>query len=178
MPLLMRYRVRMKGKRIALYGLLIALAFVLSFVESLLPVVAFAPGVKLGLTNLVVLIALYRMQPKDAIFINLIRVILVGLTFGNAYSFVYSIAGGVCSFLAMVLLYHSDRFGKVGVSVVGGVVHNLAQVAILFFQTPSLLYYFPVLVFFGTIFGCVIGLLSGEVLKRLPGDLFYSKRNK
>ena len=162
-----------KGKRVAYYGLCIALAFVLSYLESLLPVFTGVPGVKLGLTNLVVLVALYRMKVYDALFINVVRIILVGLTFGNGYSFLYSLAGGIFSFVVMVILYRSKKFGSVGVSVSGGVAHNFAQIAVAMciMETDALLFYLPVLVLSGTVAGILVGLLSGQIVKRLPRDL-------
>ncbi|MCR4797965.1 MAG: Gx transporter family protein [Lachnospiraceae bacterium] len=162
-----------KGKRVAYYGLCIALAFVLSYLESLLPVFTGVPGVKLGLTNLVVLVALYRMKVYDALFINVVRIILVGLTFGNGYSFLYSLAGGIFSFVVMVILYRSKKFGSVGVSVSGGVAHNFAQIAVamLIMETHALLFYLPVLILSGTMAGVLVGILSGQIVKRLPRDL-------
>ena len=162
-----------KGKRDAYYGLCIALAFVLSYLESLLPVFTGVPGVKLGLTNLVVLVALYRLKVYDALFINVVRIILVGLTFGNGYSFLYSLAGGIFSFVVMVILYRSKKFGSVGVSVSGGVAHNFAQIAVarLIMETHALLFYLPVLILSGTMAGVLVGILSGQIVKRLPRDL-------
>ena len=160
----------MKSKKIALFGLLIALAFVLSYIESLIPVFIAVPGVKLGLTNLVVLIALDRLKKKDAFFINMIRILLVGLTFGNTFSMLYSFAGGMLSFLAMVFLYKKNWFSVIGISVAGGLFHNIGQiiVAAIVLQSDALFYYLPVLMISGTIAGIVVGILCGEIVKRLP----------
>ncbi len=160
----------MKSKKIAYYGLCIALAFVLSYVESLFPTFIAVPGVKLGLTNLVVLIALMKISKKDAFFINMIRILLVGLTFGTAFSLLYSFAGGILSFLVMMLIYGKNRFSVIGVSVAGGVAHNVGQilVAMMVLESKALVYYLPVLILSGTLAGVVVGILCGEVVKRLP----------
>ena len=160
----------MKSKKIAYYGLCIALAFVLSYVESLFPTFIAVPGVKLGLTNLVVLIALVKIGKKDAFFINMIRILLVGLTFGTAFSLLYSFAGGILSFLVMMLFYGKNRFSVIGVSVAGGVAHNVGQilVAMMVLESKALVYYLPVLILSGTLAGVVVGILCGEVAKRLP----------
>lgn len=160
----------MKSKKIAYYGLCIALAFVLSYVESLFPTFIAVPGVKLGLTNLVVLIALVKISKKDAFFINMIRILLVGLTFGTAFSLLYSFAGGILSFLVMMLIYGKNRFSVIGVSVAGGVAHNVGQilVAMMVLESKALVYYLPVLILSGTLAGVVVGILCGEVVKRLP----------
>ena len=160
----------MKSKKIAYYGLCIALAFVLSYVESLFPTFIAVPGVKLGLTNLVVLIALVKIGKKDAFFINMIRILLVGLTFGTAFSLLYSFAGGILSFLVMMLFYGKNRFSVIGVSVAGGVAHNVGQilVAMMVLESKALVYYLPVLILSGTLAGVVVGILCGEVVKRLP----------
>lgn len=157
-------------KKIAFYGLLIALAFVLSYIESLIPVFIAIPGAKLGLTNLVVLIALERFGKKDAFIINMIRILLVGFTFGNTFSLLYSFAGGSLSFLIMILLKKTKKFSLVGISVSGGVGHNIGQIMVAAFvlESKALIYYLPFLLIIGTIAGVIIGILSAEILKRLP----------
>ena len=157
-------------KKIAFYGLLIALAFVLSYIESLIPVFIAIPGAKLGLTNLVVLIALERFGKKDAFIINMIRILLVGFTFGNTFSLLYSFAGGILSFLIMILLKKTKKFTLVGISVSGGVGHNIGQIMVAAFvlESKALIYYLPFLLIIGTIAGVIIGILSAEILKRIP----------
>ena len=118
----------MKSKQVSRYALLIALAMVLSWLESLVPISAAVPGMKLGLTNLVVIFALYRMRSVDAAIISFVRVLLVSFTFGNAYAFAYSMAGAVLSLLIMLVLKKSGRFSTVGVSIAGGVAHNIGQI--------------------------------------------------
>lgn len=154
--------------------MLVALAMVLSYLESLIPALIAVPGMKLGLTNLVVLIALTRMQPKYAFGINLVRIILVSLTFGNMFSLLYSLAGGMLSFLVMYLLHKRQWFGQIGISVAGGVAHNIGQilVAVAVLETSALLYYVPFLILSGTVAGVVIGVICGMVSKRIPKELF------
>ena len=166
----------MNSKRIAHYALLIALAMVLSWLESLIPVSSAVPGVKLGLTNLVVLFALYRMGPWDALSMSLIRVVLVSLTFGNAFAFAYSFAGAALSFLIMWALKKSGKFSTVGVSVAGGVGHNIGQilVASVVLDSGGIFYYLPILLISGILAGVGIGLAGAVLIERLPKS-FLSK---
>ena len=159
----------MKTKRIACLGLFIALAFVLSYVEFLLPLNIGIPGAKVGLANLVVMVTLYTLGKKDAALLSFVRVVLVGLTFGNLAMLLYSLAGAVLSFLAMLFAKRTKLFSITGVSVLGGVFHNVGQiiVAMLVLETGSLLYYLPFLIVIGTISGVVIGLLSGMITARV-----------
>jgi len=160
----------MKTKDIALTGLLIALALILSYVESLMPLSIAVPGVKLGLPNIAVVFALYRLRPGTAAAISLLRVALVAVLFGSALSLVYSAAGAVCSFLVMLALRTSGRFSCAGVSVAGAVAHNLAQIAAaaLLLETPSLAWYLPVLLASGTAAGVCIGLAAALLIRRVP----------
>lgn len=158
-----------RTKRLALTGLLTALALVLSYLETLVPLSLAVPGVKLGLPNLVVIFALYRLRPGTAALISLLRVALVGLLFGNGMALAYSAAGAVFSFLVMLGLKQSGKFGCVGVSVAGAVAHNLAQIltAALLLETGRLAWYFPVLCLSGTVAGVCIGLLAALLVKRI-----------
>ena len=160
----------MKTKQIALTGLLIALALVLSYLESLVPLSFAVPGIKLGLPNLVIVFALYRLRPSAAAAISLLRVLLVSLLFGSVLSLAYSAAGAALSLAVMLLLKRSGRFGCTGVSVAGAVSHNLGQIltAAALLETASLAWYFPVLCLSGTVAGVCIGLLSALLVKRVP----------
>ena len=160
----------MNTKKTARYGLLIALAFIFSYIESVIAAPVPVPGVKLGLANVVVVAALYRMGNGAAVAVSVVRVILSGLTFNNALMMVYSLAGCTLSLLVMALLKKTKRFGIVGVSVAGGVMHNLGQlmVAAVILETSALAYYFPALLVSGCAAGCVIGIAGGEAVKRLP----------
>ena len=150
-------------------GILTALALILSYVESLIPAFFAVPGMKLGLTNLVVLTALYILNVPGALAINLVRILLVSLLFGNAASLSYSLAGGLLSFAVMYVLKRSDRFSPVTVSVAGGVFHNIGQilVAMLLLGTSYLAWYLVILWFTGIAAGALIGLIGGIIIKRL-----------
>ena len=160
---------RSQSKQVAQYGLLIALALVLSYAESQIPAFFAVPGMKLGLTNIVVLMALYRMGIKSAMVINLVRIVLVALLFGNGMSLAYSLAGGILSALVMIFLKSTDRFRIVTVSVAGGVAHNIGQIlmAMVLLQTSSLAWYLLALWFTGLASGAVIGVIGGELCRRI-----------
>ena len=156
-------------RRMARYALLTALAMVLSWLESLVPVSAAAPGVKLGLTNLVVIFALYRMGLRAAAAVSLARVGLVSMTFGNAYSFAYSLAGAVLSLAVMAVLKRTGKFSILGVSIAGGVGHNLGQIAVAMavLGTARLAWYLPALLVSGTLAGAAVGAAGGLVAARV-----------
>ena len=157
------------AKRITTCGLLIALAFVLSYIESLVPIPIGVPGVKLGLANLVVLATLYWLSPGEVLLISLSRIALSGFLFGSLTGMLFSLCGGLLSFAAMALLQKSDKFSPVGVSVAGGVSHNLAQLAVawLLFHTAGLAAYAPFLLLSGIVAGAVIGVIGGLLISRL-----------
>lgn len=156
-------------KQLAFYGLMIALALILSYIEMLVPPFFNIPGMKLGLTNLVVLLMLYSKGAKSAVFINIVRIILVSLLFGSSVSFIYSISGGLLSGLVMILLKKSGAFSMVTVSIAGGVAHNVGQIlaAMLILNTASIAWYVIVLWFTGIASGAVIGILGGLVCTKL-----------
>ena len=153
----------------ARYALLTALAMVLSWLESLLVFPGLLPGMKVGLTNIVVLFALYRMGLRDAVWISLSRVLLSSMTFGNAYSFSYSLAGAALSLAVMAGLKKWDKFSLLGVSAAGGVCHNLGQLAVAaaVLETARLGWYLPALLASGTAAGVVIGIAGGLAVERV-----------
>ena len=160
----------MSSRRLARYALLTALAMALSWLESLVPLAGVVPPVvKLGLTNLVVIFALYRMSLRDAAVISLIRVVLVAFTFGNSYSFAYSLAGAALSLAVMALLKRSGKFSLLGVSVAGAVSHNIAQVlvAMAVMETSRLAWYLPVLLVSGIAAGVCVGAAGALIVKRI-----------
>ena len=136
----------MKAKRVTVMAMCIALAMILSYVESQIPSPGI-PGVKLGLANLVVIFALYRLGWKEAVGISLVRVVLVSLLFGSVASLFYSLAGAVLSLAGMGLLKRSGKFTEIVVSVAGGVLHNIGQIAMacILLETDVLRYYLPFL---------------------------------
>ena len=160
----------MKTKKVAYLGLLIALAFVFSYVEFLLPFHLGIPGAKLGLANLVIIVALYTLREKEAFVLSMLRIVLVGFTFGSMSGMLYSFAGGLLSFAAMLLAKRMKLLSATGVSVLGGIFHNIGQIILAMFvlETASLLSYLPVLLVVGCVSGVLIGLLGAMVLRRLP----------
>lgn len=164
-----------KAKKIALFGMMVALAFAFSYFESLIPLDFVVPGVKLGLANLVVVIALYLMKPGEAFSIAIIRIFLAGLTFGNVYSIAYSLCGGILSFLVMYLV-RKTKLSVIGVSMLGGICHNIGQiiVAAIVMGTSRIAYYLPVLLVAGLITGLLLGVISKLVIERFE----KVKRNK
>lgn len=156
-----------KSKKIALFGIMVALAFTFSYLESLIPFNFAIPGVKLGLANLVVVVALYIMKPTEAFFIAIIRILLAGLTFGNVYSLAYSLCGGILSFVVM-LLVKKTKLSVIGVSMLGGVCHNIGQiiVAAIVMETARIAYYLPVLLGAGLVTGLLMGIISKLVVNR------------
>lgn len=159
----------MKSKKIALYGLFIALAFIFSYIESLIPIPFPVPGIKLGLANLVVIIAIYGIGVKEAFVLSMVRILLVGFTFRDPSTLIFSFAGGLLSWLAMVIFKKLKLFSMVGVSIIGGIAHNIGQiiVAIMYVNNTSLVYYLPILMISGVISGTLIGVLSGLIITRL-----------
>lgn len=160
---------RNPARQAALYGLLAALAYVLGYVESLVPIYLGAPGVKLGLANLASVIALYSLGAGAAVSINLLRIVLTGFTFGNMSMLLYSLAGAALSLSVMVVCRKFSLFGMTGISILGGVCHNLGQffMAAFVVETFGVFAYFPVLLGAGTVAGALIGLLGGMILRRI-----------
>ena len=160
----------MKTKKLALGGMLVVLALILSYVESLLPLSIGVPGVKMGLPNAAILFALYRLGGKEACAISLVRVMLVSILFGSLFSLAYSLAGAALSLGVMLLLRRWGKFSPAGVSVAGGVAHNVGQilVAMVLLETAELGYYLPVLCISGTAAGVCVGLLAALLIRRVP----------
>lgn len=155
------------NRKTALLGLFSALAIIFGYVELLIP--SGIPGVKLGLANLAVLFVLMRCSWKEAVLVSAIRILVIGFLFTNAFSILYSLAGAALSLLVMSLLKRSPHFSVLGISMAGGIAHNIGQliVAIAIVESASLIYYGPVLLLSGVLTGFLIGWLTREVLKRV-----------
>ena len=162
-----------RTKKLAFSAMFAALALIFSYVEVLIPIPVPIPGVKLGIANLVIIIALYRMGFKYAFSINCARIVIAGLLFSGVFGMIYSFAGGILSIIVMFLLKKTGWFSMVGVSMAGGVTHNLGQLicACIIVSTKSLMSYFSILLFTGLIGGILIGIVAYGVEKRLPSDL-------
>ncbi|NCC16189.1 MAG: Gx transporter family protein [Clostridia bacterium] len=156
----------MQGKQVAYYGLFAALAILMGYVEMLIPIPLLVPGMKLGLANVIVVIVLYFMDARAAFFISLVRVLLSGLLFAGFAGLLYSLAGALFSLGVMTLLKKTDKFSIIGVSVAGGVFHNIGQilVAALVVENIKLMYYLPFLLFFGVATGIIIGVVARMTL--------------
>ena len=149
-------------------GLTIALAMIMSYIEALVPLSFAVPGIKMGLANIVIIFVLYKIGTKEAILVSLIRVILVSLLFSNVMAMWYSLAGAVLSLAVMWALKKTDKFSVTGVSVAGGIMHNVGQIitAMILLETQQIIVYLPVLLITGTATGIVIGIVAGLVIKR------------
>ncbi len=155
--------------RAAYFGVFTALALIFSYVESLIPFHIGIPGAKLGLANLVIVIVLYKMNVKSAYLLSVTRVVLSGFIFGSMFGILYSLAGGLLSLTVMAVMRRSQGFSVIGVSIAGGVFHNIGQliVAMIVVESYSASYYLPALLITGLITGLMIGITANEMLKRL-----------
>ena len=154
----------MSAKKTAFYGMFLALALVAGYIEQLIPINLGIPGVKLGLANIVTMLLLYIVGVPAACLISVLRIL-----FGSGFAMVYSAAGAAMSMLVMALLKKTKKFSSVGVSVAGGIFHNVGQiiVAMIVLETKALAYYLPILILSGLVAGILIGILSGILTKRL-----------
>lgn len=156
-------------KETAQYGCLLAFAMMVSYVEVLLPIHLGIPGAKPGLANSVIVLGLYIFGPVPALIINVSRVVLSALLFTNLYSLWYSLAGALVSFAAMVICSKIKGLSIFGVSIAGGVFHNMGQllIAICVTKVPVLVYYVPVLILIGAFTGLLNGFLAKLVCKHV-----------
>lgn len=159
-----------RAGRIAELGLMTALAVILGWVELMLPLLPSVPGIKLGLGNIVIVLALYRSGAKEAAMLSAAKVLLSALIFGSFSGLVYSASGALCSFIVMRIMYKQRVFSEIGVSAAGGAAHIAAQlcVAIMMTSTPQLWRFGALLLFAGTLTGVLNGALIGLIRKKLP----------
>ena len=159
-----------RTKKLAILAMTISLALILSFVESRIPAFVAIPGIKIGLANIAVIFALYRLGVREAIAVSIVRVIIVSMLFGSVASLIYSVSGAVLSLSIMILFKKLTPLTTVSISVSGGVMHNVGQIAAASFMlnTNVILYYLPFLLFSGTLAGVVIGIVSALLIKRIP----------
>jgi heptaprenyl diphosphate synthase len=159
----------MNTKKLTTLAITVTLAMILSFVESQIPAFVAIPGIKVGLANIAVIFCIYRFGYREAIAVSVIRVVLVSTLFGTPVTFIYSIAGAILSFLVMALLKHFTPLSEVGVSVAGGVMHNVGQIAMacIMLSTNVIALYLPALLLSGTIAGIAVGVAASVVIKRV-----------
>lgn len=160
------------AKKVSFCAILVALALVFSYVEAMIPFNFGIPGIKLGIANLVIVIGLYLLKPHEVLIISVIRILLAGFMFGSGMSIVYSLAGGLLSFAVMLLLKRMKGFSVLGVSIAGGVCHNMGQLlmAVLIVQNIKIGYYAPVLLIAGAVTGTIIGIVSGRILVAIRSE--------
>lgn len=158
------------SKKVARMGVFIALAMIFSYIEVLIPFNFGIPGVKLGIANIVTVTSLYVFSTGEAFGISVIRIVLMGILFGNGMSLLYSLAGGLLSFLAMWLGKKTNWFSIMGVSMAGGVFHNVGQIlaVMLVMKNTMFVAYMPVLFVAGVVTGYLIGLLANKIIELLP----------
>ena len=158
------------SKKVARMGVFIALAMIFSYIEVLIPFNFGIPGVKLGIANIVTVTSLYIFSTGEAFGISVIRIVLMGILFGNGMSLLYSLAGGLLSFLAMWIGKKINWFSVMGVSVAGGVFHNVGQIlaVMLVMKNSVFVAYLPVLFVAGVVTGYLIGLLANKIIELLP----------
>ncbi len=159
----------MNTKKVALLGIATSLAMVLSFFETLIPPLVAFPGIKVGLANSVIVFLLCKLGWQYAAAVSLVRVCLSSLLFGNAQVFLFSLAGAFLSLCGMSLMKKTNLFSLISISVLGGILHNTAQIAVACFwtSTAEIVYYLPTLLISGTLAGAVIGIISGLIVKKL-----------
>lgn len=159
-----------RTKTLALSAILASLAMIFSYIEALFPLPVPVPGIKLGLANLIIIIAIYRLGFKYAFAINCVRIFTAGLLFTGFFGMMYSLAGGILSIVVMYLLYRTGWFSMVGISMAGGVAHNLGQLitACLIMSNIRLMSFFAVLLFSGMISGILIGIVAHIIYQKLP----------
>ena len=155
--------------------MIFSFALILSFVESRIPALVAIPGVKVGLANIAVIFALYRLGPREAAAVSILRVLTVSMLFGSVASMIYSITGAVLSLGVMILLKRLTPLHEVTVSICGGVLHNVGQIiaACFMLSTNVVFYYLPFLLISGTLAGIAIGVASALLIKRIPVKNFY-----
>ncbi|SET10487.1 Gx transporter family protein [[Clostridium] polysaccharolyticum] len=159
----------MRNRKIALMGLLVSLAFLLSYLESMLPIQIGIPGVKLGLANIVILFAVVQLGTKDAFFVMAARTVLAAFTFGNLYSLAYSLSGGILSTIIMCFMNKTKKTGIIGISAAGGVAHNIGQLIIASYVLKSLdlKYYAGFLILCGVFTGVLTGIVCRNVNEKI-----------
>ena len=160
-------RYEVMTKKVSILALFSAFAITLSYIESFIPVSGIL-GAKLGLANFAVIMAMYLLGNKEALFINIVRILFIGFMFGNLFSICFSIAGAVVSFIAMILLKYFKRFSMISVAVMGGVFHNIGQIIVAAFvvENISVVVYIPILIISGIVTGFIIGILSNSIYLR------------
>ena len=164
-------------RKITTLALTVSLALIFSFIESRIPAFVAIPGVKIGLANIAVIFALYKLGIKEAVTVSIIRVFLVSILFGSPISLIYSISGAILSLSVMILLKKLTPLSEVTVSISGGIMHNVGQIATasVMLSTNIVVYYLPFLLLSGTIAGIVVGTVSAMLIRRIKLEFIVKK---
>lgn len=157
----------MKSMRIPISALFVALALIFSYIESFIQIGY--PGVKLGLANLVILVALYSIGTKEAWIINTVRIVLAGLMFTGVSMMLYSLGGAICAMIVMSILKNRKTFSIIGVSIGGAAAHNFGQllVAALMVENFAIFSIMPALMIMGLLSGIIIGIVANVLVVRI-----------
>lgn len=160
-------------KKIAILAIFITLALILSYVDSLIPLAIMVPGIKIGLANVIIILALYTMGEKETILISITRVILSSLLFGTILTCLYSMTGAMFSFIIMLFLKKKTDLATLTISIIGAVSHNFGQItmAIFIMNTKEIIYYLPILIITGVISGMLIGIFANVLIQ-------FTKKNQ
>lgn len=160
-------------KKLTTLALTISFALILSYIESRIPTLVAIPGIKVGLANIAVIFTLYKFGAREAVTVSIIRVLLVSMLFGSPVSMIYSAVGAILSLSSMILLKRFTPLREVAISVCGGVMHNVGQIAAASFllSTNVFIYYLPFLLLSGTIAGIAVGVASAILIKRISFDI-------
>jgi heptaprenyl diphosphate synthase len=163
---------RVNTKKLVTIAASVAVAMLLSFVESQIPAFFPIPGIKLGLANVATVFILYKLGWREAIAVSAVRVSLSSILFGSVSAFFYAIAGATLSLAVMMLLKLTKVFSRSVVSVAGGVAHNIAQIGVsmLILQTDVVILYLPALIISGIVTGAVIGLIAAMLVDKVNLD--------
>lgn len=159
----------MSTKRLSILSLLLGMALILSYIESLIPYDFVIPGIKVGLCNIAIIFTLYKFGIKEAFLVSILRVIIIGILFNNGITFIYSLSGALLSLVIMFIFKKFRLFDEYGVCIVGALSHNIGQLLAAYFllKTSTVIYYLPYLLIAGTIAGFVIGALAYMMIKRI-----------
>ena len=161
-----------RNEKLTKMAMLVALAMIFSYVESLIPINFGIPGMKLGVANLVTVTGLYFLELPEVFLVVVMRILLTGFLFGNGMSIIYSLAGGILSLLMMAVIKRNNGFSVIGVSIMGGVSHNIGQiiVASIVVENLKLVYYLPALLIAGAVTGFIMGILSKKILPTIQKE--------
>ncbi len=164
----------METKKFTRLSLLLALSVVLNLIESMLPIFSgVIPGLKLGLANIIILFVLYNYSFKDAMYLSILRVFLVGILRTGLFSvsFFFSLGGAILSIIAMYLIKKFTKLSIIGISIVGSFFHSLGQILVACFmvEMTSMIYYLPLLLLFSIPTGIITGIITKELLKNFNG---------